>query len=82
MKKFMVGDETFDVVSDFCYLGNMLSADGGCKLASIARCKCAWDKFRQLLPFFTNRHLSLLIGGSIIQLVTYALCYMLLKHGP
>ena len=43
----------------------MLSAGGGCKLASIARCKCAWWKFGQLFPFFINHHLFLLIRGRI-----------------
>ena len=47
----------------FCYLGDMLSAGGGCELASIKRCKCAWAKFRQLLPLLANRHLSLLTRG-------------------
>ena len=37
----MIGDEKLEVVPEFRYLGDMLSADGGCELASIARCKCA-----------------------------------------
>ena len=37
----MIGDEKLEVVSEFCYLGDMLSAGGGCELASITRCKCA-----------------------------------------
>ena len=43
----------------------MLSAGGGCELAAITRCKCAWGKFRQLLPLLTNRHLPLLIRGKV-----------------
>ena len=43
----------------------MLSAGGGCELASITRCKCAWAKFRQLLPLLANRHLSLLTRGRV-----------------
>ena len=38
-KVVMVGDEILKVVSDLCYLGDKLSAGGGCKLASMARCK-------------------------------------------
>ena len=49
----------------FCYLGDMLSAGGGCELAVITRCKCAWGKFRQLLPLLTNRHLPLLTRGKV-----------------
>ena len=60
-----VGNEKLEVVSEFCYLGDMLSAGGGCELAAITRCKCAWGKFRQLLPLLTNRHLPLLTRGKV-----------------
>ena len=49
-----VGNEKLEVVPEFCYLGDMLSARGGCELAAITRCKCAWGKFGQLLPLLTN----------------------------
>ena len=60
-----VGNEKLEVVPEFCYLGDMLSAGGGCDLAAITRCKCAWGKFRQLLPLLTNRHLPLLTRGKV-----------------
>ena len=41
VKEVMIGDEKLEVVPEFCYLGDMLSAGGGCELASIACCKCA-----------------------------------------
>ena len=47
------------------YFGDMLAAGGGCELPPIACFNCAWDKFQQLLSFFINRHLSLLIKGRI-----------------
>ena len=34
-----VGNEKLEVVPEFCYLGDMLSARGGCELATITRCK-------------------------------------------
>ena len=34
-------NEKLEVVPEFCYLGDMLSAGGGCELAAITRCKCA-----------------------------------------
>ena len=40
-----VENKKLEVVPEFCYLGDMLSAGGGCELAAITRCKCAWDKF-------------------------------------
>ena len=49
-----VGNEELEVVPEFCYLGDMLSAGGGCELVAITRCKCAWGKFRQLLPLLTK----------------------------
>ena len=60
-----VGNEKLEVVPEFCYLGDMLSAGGGCELAAITRCKCAWGKFHQLLPLLTNRHLPLLTRGKV-----------------
>ena len=60
-----VGNEKREVVPEFCYLGDMLSAGGGCELAAITRCKCAWGKFRQLLPLLINRHLPLLTRGKV-----------------
>ena len=60
-----VGNEKLEVVPEFCCLGDMLSAGGGCELAAITRCKCAWGKFRQLLPLLTNRHLLLLTRSKV-----------------
>ena len=65
----MIGDEKLEVVPEFCYLGDMLSAGGGCELASITRCKCPWANFRQLLPLLANHHLSLLTRGCV-----YSIC--------
>ena len=42
----------------------MLSAGGGCEMAAITRCKCAWGKFRKLLPL-TNRQVPLLTRGKV-----------------
>ena len=54
-----------DVVPCFCYLGDMLSAGGGCDLATNVRCRTAWGKFIRLLPLLTSRHLSLKIRGEL-----------------
>ena len=42
------------VVASFCYLGDMLSAGGGCEMAVTTRVKTAWNKFRELLPVLTS----------------------------
>ena len=59
-----VGNEKLEVVL-FCYLGDWLSSGGGCELASITHCKCAWGKFRQLLPLLTSRQVPLLTRGKV-----------------
>ena len=43
----------------------MLSAGGGCELAAVTCCKCAWGKFRQLLPLLTNRNVPLVTRGRV-----------------
>ena len=65
VKEVMIGNEKLEVVPEFCCLGDMLSAGGGCELASIARCKCAWAKFRHLFPLLADRHLSLLTRSRV-----------------
>ena len=61
----VVGDQTLDVVDEFCYLGDTLSSGGGCTSAIINRCKVAWGKFRKLLPILTSRNLPLLVRGRV-----------------
>ena len=48
-----------DVEQNFCYLGDILCAGRGCKLAIITRCGIAWGKFKRLLPILTSKHVSL-----------------------
>ena len=63
VKELKVEDEKQKAGPEFCYLEDMLSAGGGCELAAVTSCKCALDKFCQLLPFLTNRNLPLLTRG-------------------
>ena len=58
-------------------LGDILSAGSGCKLAAIACCKCAWGKFRQLLPLLTNRNLPLLQRLGVFNMSTCVRSVML-----
>ena len=48
---FEVGNEKLEVVPEFCYLGDMLYAGGGCEVAAITRCKCAWASSANCFPF-------------------------------
>ena len=57
-KEVQVGPDKLEVVASFCYLGDMLSAAGGCELPTTTRVKTAWKKFKDLLPVLSLRHLS------------------------
>ena len=41
MKEVLVDGEKVEAVPEFCYLGNMLSAGGGCELAAVSNFKSA-----------------------------------------
>ena len=62
-----IGGSSYDIVSQFCYLGDMLSAGGGAEASSITRTRCAWKKFRELLPLLTSRTFSIKRKGSLYQ---------------
>ena len=68
MTEVRVGRETFEVVPSFCYLGDCLSLDGVCELASITRCRVAWDKFNELLPIITSRSFPINSRGRVYNL--------------
>jgi len=60
-----VDNDSLEVVDSFCYLGDMLSAGGGCELSSTVRVKSAWKKFRELLPVLTSRSIPLITRGRV-----------------
>jgi len=56
-----IGDgASLELVDMFCYVGDMLSVDGNADTAVEARVRKGWDKFRQLVPQITNKHVLLL----------------------
>ena len=65
VEKITIGDSSYEIVSQFCYLGDMISAGGGAEASSVTRTRCAWKKFRELLPLLTSRALSLKKKGSL-----------------
>jgi len=50
-----------ELVDEFCYLGDMLSAD----VAVEARIRTGWNKFRQLIPLLTKKDISLIVMGRL-----------------
>ena len=57
-QEVQVGPDKLEVVASFCYLGDMLSAAGGCELSTTTHVKTAWKKFKDLLPVLSSCHLS------------------------
>ena len=64
-KEVQVRPGKLEVVASFCYLGDMLSAAGGCELSTTTHVKTAWKKFKELLPVLPSRHLSLKTHGHV-----------------
>ena len=68
-REVQVGPDKLEVVASFCYLGDMLSAAGGCELSTKTCVETAWKKFKQLKPVLSSRHLSFKTYGLV-----YSLC--------
>ena len=68
-KKIKLGNGDYEVVDQFCYLGDMLSAGGGAEASSVMRVRSGWKKFRELLPLLTSRVFSHKMKGKL-----YAAC--------
>ena len=60
-----VGPDKLEVVASFCYLGDMLSAGGGCEIGVTTRVEKAWKKLRELQPVLTSCHLSYKTRGQV-----------------
>ena len=60
-----VGPDKLEVVASFCYLGDMLSAAGGCELSNTTYVKTTWKKFKELLPVLSSRYLFCKTRGRI-----------------
>ena len=77
-----VDGKLLDMEASFCYLGDMLSAGGGCAFVIATRCSTAWGKFRKLLPILTSKHVSPLTRGKCLVLASAQPYYMEVKLGP
>ena len=53
------------MVASFCYLGDMLSAAGGCELSTTTRVKTSWKNFKELKPVLSSHHLSFKTRGHV-----------------
>ena len=64
----LLNGEKLDVVDCFCYLGDSVSPGGGCQVAVTTRIRCAWGKFRELLPLLTSRSMKSSTKGRMYNL--------------
>ena len=62
---FTVEGETYGAVESFCYLGDVLDANGGVDSAVTARVRCGWRKFHELAPFLTSKAPSPKMKGLV-----------------
>ena len=68
-KQVTLADKPLEVVELFRYLGDEICPGGGCALATIARTRAAWGKFRELLPHLTSSTISLARRGKSYDIV-------------
>ena len=60
----LVGNK-YEVVNQFFYLGDMISAGGGAEASTIARVRSGWKNFRVLLPLSHSGHFTKNKGAFI-----------------
>ena len=58
------GDE-YEIVDKLCYLGDMLSQEGGCEHAILKRIQTGWLKFRELSGLLIGKGMSVRSKGII-----------------
>ena len=54
-------------LSEFTYLGDRVSAVGGCEAAVIARTRCRWVKFRECSELLYGRKFPLKLKGAVCE---------------
>ena len=55
----------YEIVDKFCYLGDMLSQEGGCEHAILKRIQTGWLKFRELSGLLIGKGMSVKSKGII-----------------
>ena len=65
MRGYMQMTGTLESVDTFCYLGDTISAGGGCESAAITRARTAWGKYRDLQPIFSSKTVALRTKGRV-----------------
>ena len=55
----------YEIVDKFCYLGDMLSQEGGCEYAMLKRIQTGWLKFKELSGLLIGKGMSVRSKGII-----------------
>ena len=56
-----------ETVSEFTYLGDMVSAGGGCEAAVTTRTRCGWVKFRECGELLYDRRFPLKLKEAVYR---------------
>ena len=64
-KRVRIGDDEFERVDEFCYLGHTLEASGRIGAAVRARIKKAWMAWKKLAHILTRKELDKQVRGTI-----------------
>ena len=59
--------DQLEIVSEFCYLGDVIGRAGGCTDTKSARIGSTWKAFHELLPILTNKGMSLVNRGKVFN---------------
>ena len=65
-KEVKLCDEV-ETVREFTYLGDRVSAGGGCEAAVTARMRCGWVKFRECGELLCGRRFPLRLKGAVYR---------------
>ena len=71
-REVQVGPDKLEVVASFCYLGDMLSAAGGCELSTTTHVKTTWKNFKELKPVLSSCHLSFKSRGRVYSMCVWS----------
>ena len=64
-ERIYANGEPLESVDTFCYLGDTISAGGGCESAAITRARTAWGKYRDLQPILSSKNVALRTKGRV-----------------
>ena len=68
----IIGNDKFEIVDSFCYLGDSISQSGSCFEATTDRVRAAWKNFHSLFSVLTNSGISLKVRGHGYNACTHS----------